>query len=69
MALGTEKQWLASTASFTFRADRLAHRRDPLGVELQVAQPDLHLDGLEAVVLELERFLDASSIRRFMSMK
>ena len=37
--------------------DRLAHGADALGIELQVTQADLHLDGAKAVVLELQRLL------------
>ena len=39
-------------------ADGLAHRADAASVELEVAQPDLHLDRPEAGVLEFQRFLD-----------
>jgi hypothetical protein len=37
------------------RPDRLAHRGHPPGIELEIAQTDLHLDGAEAVILELQR--------------
>lgn len=58
IALGTEKAWLASTASFTSEpiASRTAVTR--LASSFKVAQADLHLDRLEAGVLELQRFLD-----------
>ncbi len=40
------------------RPDRLAHRTDSFGIELEIAQTDLHLDGAEAVILEFQRLLD-----------
>ena len=49
----------ARTAELRGRIDALKEQKrvaaDAGGVELEVAQPDLHLDGAEAVVLEFQQ--------------